>query len=317
MSGRLLATSLAGFIGGVCVSALPAAAADVAAKGASAPPAVAAYALPAVDGFNWKIEGFGGSVDDRGLYGAGASFSMPLAPSFGLQVDVTAAGLDGDFIGGGAGHWFWRDPSRGMFGLYGAGSYWDHAGGINANHFGAEAGWYLDRWSIEGVAGVEWGNSGSAINGTTIETFDIKTRFFDQIDLAFYVNDNFKLFVGHRYLGGENFAAVGGEWGIPTGGGTMAALFAEGRFSGDVTGVWGGLRFYVGQKDKSLIARHRQDDPPKWGNDSPESFTGSKKEHKKKNEKCEPPPGAGAIPCDTAKGGGGKAGAAPSCCPVG
>src|SRR5262249_21174120 len=149
-------------------------------------------------------------------------------------------------------------------GLYGAGSYWDHAGGVNANHFGAEAGWYLDRWTLEGVAGVEWGNSGSALVGNTIETFDIRTRFFDQVDLAYYLNDNFKLFVGHRYLGGENFAALGGEWGIATGGGTMTALFAEGRIGNDASGIWGGLRMYIGGKDKSLMARHRQDDPKNW-----------------------------------------------------
>ena len=42
----------------------------------------------------------------------------------------------------------------------------------------------------------------------------------------------------------------------------MAALFAEGRIGeDDYHGVWGGIRFYFGQKDKSLIRRHREDDP--------------------------------------------------------
>ena len=28
--------------------------------------------------------------------------------------------------------------------------------------------------------------------------------------------------------------------------------------------MWGGIRFYFGQKDKSLIRRHREDDPNVW-----------------------------------------------------
>jgi len=48
--------------------------------------------------------------------------------------------------------------------------------------------------------------------------------------------------------------------------GVMTSLFAEGRFGeGDFHGVWAGLRFYFGQKDKSLIRRHREDDPTDWG----------------------------------------------------
>jgi hypothetical protein len=30
---------------------------------------------------------------------------------------------------------------------------------------------------------------------------------------------------------------------------------------GDASGVWGGLKFYFGQKDKPLIRRNREDDP--------------------------------------------------------
>ena len=34
---------------------------------------------------------------------------------------------------------------------------------------------------------------------------------------------------------------------------------------GSFHGVWGGVRFYFGQKDKTLIRRHREDDPTDWG----------------------------------------------------
>ena len=55
---------------------------------------------------------------------------------------------------------------------------------------------------------------------------------------------------------------------MPLSHGIMGALFAEGRIGeDDFQGVWGGIRFYFGQKDKSLIRRHREDDPYDWGSD--------------------------------------------------
>ena len=75
-----------------------------------------------------------------------------------------------------------------------------------------------------------------------------------------------KVYAGHRYLGGKHALAFGGEYGIPMSQGVMAALFAEGRVGEEsFHGVWGGLRFYFGQKDKTLIRRHREDDPINWG----------------------------------------------------
>jgi hypothetical protein len=45
----------------------------------------------------------------------------------------------------------------------------------------------------------------------------------------------------------------------------MGSLFVEARAGeNQFNGVWGGLKFYFGQKDKTLIQRHRQDDPPIW-----------------------------------------------------
>lgn len=85
-----------------------------------------------------------------------------------------------------------------------------------------------------------------------------------------------KVFVGHRYLYGKNALAVGGEWGMPLGHGIMAALFAEGRVGeNDFHGVWAGVRLYFGQKDKTLIRRHREGDPADWEDGFGISNTGS------------------------------------------
>jgi hypothetical protein len=72
---------------------------------------------------------------------------------------------------------------------------------------------HYGRWTLQGVAGVEFGNTTSATVGDIIQTYEIKTRFFDQVNLAYYLQDNFKVFVGHRYLGGKHAAAFGGEYG--------------------------------------------------------------------------------------------------------
>jgi Chaperone of endosialidase len=102
------------------------------------------------------------------------------------------------------------------------------------------------------------------------EFYDLKTQFFDKINLSYYPLDNWKVFVGHRYLGGKHAAALGTEWALPLGGGTMASVYVEGRAGeDDFRGVWGGLKLYFGQRDKSLIQRHRQDDPIEW---TPESL---------------------------------------------
>ena len=71
--------------------------------------------LPAVDGINAKIDGYGGDANhSNGFYGANGSLSVPLAQQWGLQLDggVGSQGAIGSYAG--AGHLFWRDPSIGL-----------------------------------------------------------------------------------------------------------------------------------------------------------------------------------------------------------
>jgi hypothetical protein len=222
---------------------------------------IAAGCVQAVDGVNAKISGWGGSFTGEGLGGASGSVSMPVACGWGAQFDASAASFDGRFLGSLGGHVFWRDPSKALLGAYAAGTFWDQAGGVRVGHVGPEGEHYLNRFTLQGVAGVEFGNSATG-GGLTIDT---KTRFFDVANVAYYPTDNLKLYVGHRYLAGNHAAAFGAELGLPMQHGMMAALFAEGiAGEHDSHGVVGGLRFYFGQKDKSLIRRHREDDPTDW-----------------------------------------------------
>lgn len=127
----------------------------------------------------------------------------------------------------------------------------------NGGRYAAEGEYYLSRWTLSGIAGIETVSINSAVLG-----FSVPNRFFDHVSAAYYVTDNFKLSAGHLYTSNTHFLTLGTEYGFALGGGRMAALFAKGLIGeGGNNAVLGGLRIYFGQHDKTLIERHRQDDP--------------------------------------------------------
>lgn len=246
--------------------------------------------MPAVDGINAKISGFGGWLDaDRnnflfpgaplfrngnrsnGLFGGAASVSLPLGERFGLQVDGLASSARGAFNGGGAAHLFTRDPAVGLLGAYGSLSRSNAFGGINQARAGVEGELYFGRVTLSGVAGWEQTRTSGAqfvgvLGGLNLFAVGTTTnRFFDAVNLSYYPLDNWKVSVGHRLSSGRHQAAVGTEYMFQMGGGTAVSTFVEGRFGqrGN-NAVFGGISFYFGQKDKTLIRRHREDDPPNW-----------------------------------------------------
>ena len=218
--------------------------------------------LPAVDGVNGSVSGFAGAGDGLEFYGGGGKVAFPLGSSFGLQVDGVVAGADSDFLGdvtvaGTAAHLFWRDPAQGLLGLYGHYGYFDVLDGAEIYAAGLEGALYLGRFTLEGVAGVEGGEV-----DTNAGSFDLDTRFFDMARLAYYPDDNLKLSLGHNYIFGSHAGSLDAEWGFGAGGGAMVSLFASGSVSehGDGAAL-AGLRLYFGQSEKTLIRRHREDDP--------------------------------------------------------
>ncbi len=271
------------------LASVPALAADAPIR--KSPPTLPIFVqLPAVDGINGKISGFGGWLDNggrdifvtpagaafalptpnrsQGLFGANGSISIPLGQRFGLQIDGQASSARGAFVGGGAAHLFTRDPAVGLLGLYGSATRNNAFGGSNIYRLGGEAEAYFGRFTISGTAGWEQTQSGSRFVGTVpgFNVFDLggrRSRFYDMVDLSFYPTDNWKVSVGHRFVGGNHMAAFGTEYLVSLGGGTAASAFVEGRI-GDRNNraVFGGLTIYFGQKDKTLIRRHREDDPP-------------------------------------------------------
>jgi len=98
-----------------------------AATAAVAPPPKPVYGgmpvegLPAVSALNFKVDLAGGELQSAGALAGEASVAVPISHSYGVQLDArgsfTAAGT---VYAGGAGRWFWRDPSKGLIGFYGS-----------------------------------------------------------------------------------------------------------------------------------------------------------------------------------------------------
>lgn len=227
-------------------------------------PSAAATSLPAVDGVNAAFSLFGGGGDPGGIIGGTGSVALPLGYSYGAQVDGAIIGLDGDLYLALSKHLFWRDPSKGLVGLFGTYEHYDALGGTNVGRVAAEGEAYLGRFTLRGVLGVEFGDGGRTVTSTTISEYDIKTRLFDMIDVVYYPTDNFNIFAGHRYVGGNHALALGGEYMFQSGGGMAFSAFAEGRIGEDDASVWGGVKVRFGNSDKSMIRRDREDDPNVW-----------------------------------------------------
>jgi hypothetical protein len=204
--------------------------------------------VPAVSAINGKIEGAGGfyedDVDDGMRFHGVASLSLPLGCLFGAQIDLGAGDLDGDGFVGAGGHLFMRDPSSYLLGVHG--QYIDLSG-EDIFRFGPEAELYLDSVTLSAMVGFE--------DVDDFNTDDVVA----QVEAAYYINDNFKLYGGYRNFLSVDVGAVGFEFQPEALPGSVFVDAMAG--SDDYVSVMGGLRFYFGAEDKSLKARHREDDP--------------------------------------------------------
>ncbi len=85
--------------------------------GTPAPTIAASANEPAVSAINGKLDGFYGAVNHNYLRGTAGTVSLPVGQRFGLQLDgLFARGFGTDIFGYG-GHFFTRNPSKGLFGL--------------------------------------------------------------------------------------------------------------------------------------------------------------------------------------------------------
>ena len=228
---------------------------------------VVALKKPAVSAINARIEGAFGSNDGDGFGHVAGAITLPIGERFGFQVDgLIRFGNDQTDIGGAA-HLFWRDPDKGLVGLYASYMQFNRdnpdifvakAFGVDSSvaRVGLEAEAYFGDFSIIGVAGWQQSDIGEG-KGTSKET-----NPFADIDFAYYATDDLRLTAGYRYDGFDSFGVVGAEYKFAS----SASAKIEGQFGEDTSRVWAGLTFHIGGNDpnKSLKGRQREDDPTIW-----------------------------------------------------
>ncbi len=210
-------------------------------------PPPAPVTLPAVSQPNGKLAVFGGDIDNVNAWGVGGAFSIPLGQRMGLQLDALAGRGGGANYWGIGGHAFWRNPTKGLFGLYASWVDWSPFG-AQVSKVGVEAHVYRGPFSLEGVLAYQ-GGTFDGVAGTATA--------------ALYAAPNLRLDANYRFLQGVgNIGGVGIEWSPKLNGRPSAlALFASGDWGENgYRTVIGGIKFYSGPQ-KDLIRRHREDDP--------------------------------------------------------
>ncbi len=200
--------------------------------------------LPAVSEVNAKISSGYADLDaSKTTFGA-ASVTFPVTHSTGIQIDGIGGDSSADTLWGVGGHFFIRDPNKGMIGIATAHT---QIGASSAHRNGLEGALYYDKFTVSSSGGYQYG--------------DVKDTGYVDLDLLCYVNDNFMIGAGVGYADKTvgkahiefmpNFKPLPG-W----------SVFADGAFGeNDFTTAMAGFRYYFGQ-EKSLKRRHREDDPP-------------------------------------------------------
>jgi hypothetical protein len=211
-----------------------------------------ALAGEAVSEMNGKLGYAGGSMDGDTGNNVFGSFSLPLAPNFGLQVDGLYTNVsDRDFYGAG-GHLFWRDWDKGLVGVVGGAV---HESDIDSSLAGLEGEYYFERFTVAagaGVATIDYDHSAPFIDTDV-------TDFFANVGLRYYPLDDLMLAASYVHVFDNELFLGNVEYQIPIKGVSLFAEFARGE--NDYDHVLFGLQIYFGPS-KTLIRRHREDDPP-------------------------------------------------------
>jgi len=237
---------------------------------------------PAVSGINAKVEGFVGVVDGEGSGGGAASLSIPLGNFIGFQIDGLVGEFDDQSVAAVGLHLFWRDPEVALLGaIY---SYTDVDFG-DFDRAGVEGEYYLKNLTFKAQLGWQGGHN-------------IDDSAFGGGSLSYYFLENLVFQIGAQGGSGNFLGTVKAEWQPAFNMAPGLTAFANIGFGDDdYEHALFGLRYYFGST-KSLIKRHREDDPENTLGDGvglvlPPPPPEPKK--KKKDEPQEPP----AEVCDS------------------
>jgi len=219
--------------------------------------ALADGSLPAVSTVNGKVSAEGGEGNAQSLGIVSGSLTAPVGHSFGVQFDATGGATNGNALWGVAGQGFWRDPGIGL-----VGGYVSHLG----SRFGSPdttGAARLDRYAVEGEAYLGQFTPSAAVGYQNMDSLGVAhTGAFGKIDLAWYPLDDLMLSGGGDLNPNKSLAQVEAEYQLGLAALPGLSLFAEAGTGGmrDSMAI-AGFRFYFGPA-KSLIRRHREDDPP-------------------------------------------------------
>lgn len=202
----------------------------------------AVTANDAVSTTNFKTEGFYGNIDGETAKSLAGSAAFPLGTRYGIQLDGLAGEINPDDIHGLGLHAFWRDSNIGLLGLTASNVEVDQT---SANRVGIEGEYYLDRFTLAGYVGHQSG--------------DIDDSGYGGLRAQYYVLDDLMLSACVATSDGFQRYAAGVEYQTPLNGLACFASAATGE--DDYDQALFGLRLYLGTGSKSLIKRHREDDP--------------------------------------------------------
>lgn len=207
---------------------------------------------PAVSEINGKADYSGGLMAGNEGNNFGGSITLPVAHSFGFQVDGLYSHIgDSDFYGG-AGHFFWRDPSIGLVGLTGG---YVYRTGVDEFQAGVEGEYYLGRITLGCFGGL-----GQINYATPVPFIDTNpTRFIGRVSADYYPIDNLRAGVSYTTAFEDSLVRGELEYQTPIRGLALTAEAALGDHGYDH--LLFGVRYYFGA-NKSLRDRQRQDDPP-------------------------------------------------------
>ena len=202
----------------------------------------------AVDGLNFTAGLLGGSLDGsaNGMGLISLATPFPYFSSFGVQGDLAYGLYDGTRASSSAAaalHIFWRNPGVGMLGIYGD---WGYLSPVHSGRLGLEAAHYSGQWSIDGLFAMEFGQN-------------VDTKFVDEIDLSYYVDDNMKVSLGHRLTARGNVANVSFEKQFGETAGSAWSIFSEAEAGqDDYYQVFAGIKASLGNTiATTLIGRDR------------------------------------------------------------
>ncbi len=202
--------------------------------------------MPAVTGFNGKVEGSYGQLDGEDLYGIGASFALPVIEQMGLQVDLNL-GMEGEeenlTYGAGVGY-FWRSSSIGSLGLSAAYADVDDVAWLARYQADGEV--YLGNVTLGGDFGYQdsdWGDDGAFYGGGSVTLYPVP---------------NLALTGGADVFAFDGDDDVQFNLGVEFGLADVISLFADGKIGTESDDSFlVGARFAFGSNTSNLMKQHR------------------------------------------------------------